>query len=55
MGRPVDEKAKGTGFGSQLLDSLPRQIDRKLMQDASKGIMILINLKKQIASGSGRI
>jgi two-component sensor histidine kinase len=51
----VDEKAKATGFGTQLVDLLTRPIDGKLMQDVSKGTMILINLKKQIASGSGRI
>lgn len=41
MGKPADEKAKGTGFGTQFVDLLTRQIDGKLMQNVSMGTMIL--------------
>ena len=54
MGKSSDEKAKGTGFGTQLVDLLTRQIDGKLMQDVSNGTMILINFKRQVA-GSGKV
>jgi two-component sensor histidine kinase len=54
VGKPVDEKAKGMGFGTQLVDLLTRQIDVKLMQDISNGTMILINFKRQVA-GSGQL
>jgi two-component sensor histidine kinase len=54
VGKSSDEKAKGTGFGTQLVDLLTRQIDGELMQDVSKGTMILINFKRQIA-GSGQV
>ena len=49
VGKPLNEKAKGTGFGTQLVDLLTRQIDGKLIQDLSKGTMILINFKRQIS------
>uniref|UniRef100_UPI0025B83DB3 sensor histidine kinase n=2 Tax=Cecembia sp. TaxID=1898110 RepID=UPI0025B83DB3 len=54
VGKSSDEKAKGTGFGTQLVDLLTRQIDGKLMQDVSNGTMILINFKRQVA-GSGKV
>lgn len=54
LGKAVDEKAKGTGFGSQLVDLLTRQIELKLMQDISKGTLILINFKRQVV-GSGQL
>ena len=54
VGKALDEKAKGTGFGTQLVDLLTRQIDGILMQDVSKGTMILINFKRQVA-GSGQV
>lgn len=54
VGKSLDAKAKGTGFGSQLVDLLTRQIDGKLSQDVSKGTMILIDFKKQRV-GSGNI
>lgn len=54
VGKPANEKAKGTGFGTQLVDLLTRQIDGKLIQDVSKGTMILINFKRQEA-GSGQV
>lgn len=46
VGKPVDVKAKGTGFGTQLVDLLTMQIEGSLTQDVSKGTMILINFKK---------
>lgn len=49
VGKPANEKAKGTGFGTQLVDLLTRQIDGNLIQDVSNGTMILINFKRQIA------
>ncbi|WP_373522183.1 histidine kinase dimerization/phosphoacceptor domain -containing protein [Aquiflexum sp.] len=55
VGKPSDEKAKGTGFGTQLVNLLTRQIDGKLMQDVSNGTMILINFKRQVAAGAGQV
>jgi two-component sensor histidine kinase len=43
VGKALDEKFKGTGFGTQLVDLLSRQFDGILIQDISKGTMILIN------------
>lgn len=54
VGKSLDTKANGTGFGSQLVDLLTRQIDGKLSQDVSNGTMILIDFKKQRV-GSGHI
>jgi two-component sensor histidine kinase len=54
VGKALDAKAKGTGFGTQLVDLLTRQIDGNLMQDVSNGTMILINFKRQVA-GSGQV
>ena len=50
VGKPLFGKAIGTGFGSQLVDLLTRQIDGKLIQDVSNGTLILINFERQIAS-----
>ena len=47
VGKSLDARAKGTGFGTQLVDLLTRQIDGKLIQDVSNGTMILIDFKKQ--------
>ncbi|WP_373497508.1 histidine kinase dimerization/phosphoacceptor domain -containing protein [Aquiflexum sp.] len=55
VGKALDEKAKGTGFGTQLVDLLTRQIDGKLMQDVSKGTMILINFKRQVTTVGGQV
>jgi two-component sensor histidine kinase len=49
VGKPLEIDAKGTGFGTQLVDLLTRQIDGKLIQDVSNGTMILINFKKQLS------
>jgi len=47
VGNLLDAKAKGTGFGTQLVDLLTRQIDGELMQKVSNGTMIIINFKRQ--------
>jgi two-component sensor histidine kinase len=47
VGKSLDTKAKGTGFGTQLVDLLTLQIDGKLIQEVSNGTMILINFKRQ--------
>jgi two-component sensor histidine kinase len=52
VGKSLDAKAKGTGFGSQLVDLLTRQIDGQLIQDVSNGTMILIDFKKQRVASS---
>ncbi|MEB2782929.1 sensor histidine kinase [Algoriphagus sp. C2-6-M1] len=49
IGKTLDTQAKGTGFGTQLVDLLTRQIDGKLIQDVRNGTMILINFRRQIA------
>jgi two-component sensor histidine kinase len=50
VGKLLDAKAKGTGFGTQLVDLLTRQIDGELMQEIGKGTVIMINFKRQVAS-----
>lgn len=55
VGKALDAKVKGTGFGTQLVDLLTRQIDGKLMQDVTNGTMILINFKSQVAAGGGQV
>jgi two-component sensor histidine kinase len=47
VGKPLDAKAKGTGFGTQLVDLLTRQIDGKLIQEVSNGTTVFIEFKKQ--------
>lgn len=50
VGKALDSIAKGTGFGTQLVDLLTRQIDGKLIQEVSNGTMIVIDFQKQIAA-----
>ena len=50
IGKPANEKAKGTGFGSQLVSLLTRQIEGKLMEYNDKGTMISIQFKRQAAA-----
>ncbi|MCH6235795.1 sensor histidine kinase [Cognataquiflexum rubidum] len=50
VGKPLIGKALGTGFGTQLVDLLTRQIDGKLIQDVSNGTLILINFERQVAA-----
>jgi two-component sensor histidine kinase len=47
VGKSLDTKAKGTGFGTQLVDLLTRQIDGEMIQEVSNGTMIIINFKRQ--------
>lgn len=50
VGKSLDAKAKGTGFGTQLVELLTRQIDGKMLQDVSNGTMILINFERQVTA-----
>ena len=50
IGKSLNTKAKGTGFGTQLVDLLTRQIDGKLEQEVSNGTMICISFKRQMAA-----
>jgi two-component sensor histidine kinase len=47
IGKVLDALAKGTGFGSQLVDLLTRQIEGKLVQEVSNGTTVFIDFKKQ--------
>jgi two-component sensor histidine kinase len=49
VGKPQNAVAKGTGFGTQLVDLLTLQIDGKLLQEVSNGTIISINFKNQRA------
>lgn len=50
IGKSQDTQAKGTGFGTQLIDLLTRQIEGNLVQEVNEGTMISINFKRQIAA-----
>lgn len=50
IGKSLNTKAKGTGFGTQLVDLLTRQIDGKLVQEVNNGTIISINFKRQMAA-----
>ncbi|MCP9764680.1 tetratricopeptide repeat-containing sensor histidine kinase [Lacihabitans soyangensis] len=50
IGKSLDTKAKGTGFGTQLVDLLTRQIGGKLTQEVQEGTIISINFKRQLAA-----
>jgi two-component sensor histidine kinase len=50
VGKILDSLPKGTGFGTQLVDLLTRQIDGKLVQDVSNGTIISINFKRQMTA-----
>jgi two-component sensor histidine kinase len=50
IGKTLNNKAKGTGFGTQLVDLLTRQIDGKLVQEIHNGTMISINFKRIMAA-----
>lgn len=45
IGKTYNAVAKGTGFGTQLVDLLTRQIDGKLLQEVKNGTTILIDFK----------
>jgi two-component sensor histidine kinase len=50
IGKTLNASPKGTGFGTQLVDLLTRQIDGKLVQEVSNGTMISINFKRLMAA-----
>lgn len=55
VGKPMDAEVKGTGFGTQLVELLTRQIDGQLIQEISNGTNILIKFKRQVAAGSAGV
>ncbi len=46
IGKPVDEKAKGTGFGTQLINLLTKQLDGKLTYEINNGTIVTLIFKK---------
>jgi two-component sensor histidine kinase len=50
IGKTLNASPKGTGFGTQLVDLLTRQIDGKLVQEVSNGTIISINFKRLMAA-----
>lgn len=50
VGKSFDSQAKGTGFGTQLVDLLTLQIDGKLEQEVNNGTVISINFKRPKAT-----
>nr|MCU0444842.1 sensor histidine kinase [Microscillaceae bacterium] len=50
IGKSTNTPSKGTGFGTQLIDLLTRQIDGKLVQEVHNGTMISINFKRPMAA-----
>ena len=50
IGKNLNTQAKGTGFGTQLVDLLTRQIGGKLTQEVFEGTIISINFKRQMAA-----
>jgi len=48
IGKPLNEKAIGTGFGTQLVDLLTHQIDGILTLNVSNGTKILIDFKRHV-------
>lgn len=50
IGKSLNLLAKGTGFGTQLVDLLTLQIDGKLEQEIHNGTTISLKFKRQIAA-----
>ena len=46
IGKPLDGKAKGTGFGTQLINLLTKQLDGQLTYDVSNGTTVSLAFKK---------
>jgi two-component sensor histidine kinase len=46
IGKPINAKAQGTGFGTQLIDLLTKQLDGQLTYDVSNGTMVSLVFKK---------
>jgi two-component system, sensor histidine kinase PdtaS len=53
IGKPVDGKAHGTGFGTQLINLLTAQLDGKLIYEVNNGTIISLAFKKPKARGLG--
>jgi two-component system, sensor histidine kinase PdtaS len=51
IGKPVDGKAHGTGFGTQLINLLTTQLDGKLMYEINHGTIVSLAFKKPKARG----
>ena len=47
IGKVPDQKAKGTGFGTQLITLLTRQLDGKLLYEINNGTTVLLYFKKK--------
>jgi two-component system, sensor histidine kinase PdtaS len=50
IGKTPNTNTKGTGFGTQLVDLLTRQIEGDLQEQNDNGTMIVINFKRQKAA-----
>jgi two-component system, sensor histidine kinase PdtaS len=50
VGKTLNALPKGTGFGTQLVDLLTRQIDGKLIQEIHNGTMVSIQFKGKMAA-----
>jgi two-component sensor histidine kinase len=46
IGKPADEKATGTGFGTQLVNLLTKQLDGKLTYEINNGTIVTLIFKK---------
>jgi two-component system, sensor histidine kinase PdtaS len=46
IGKPLDSQAKGTGFGTQLINLLTIQLDGKLTYEVDNGTTVLLAFKK---------
>jgi two-component system, sensor histidine kinase PdtaS len=46
IGKVPDQKAKGTGFGTQLISLLTRQLDGRLIYEINNGTTVLLYFKK---------
>jgi two-component system, sensor histidine kinase PdtaS len=46
IGKPVDGKAHGTGFGTQLINLLTKQLDGKLTYEVNNGTIVSLYFKK---------
>lgn len=50
MGKPVDENPKGTGFGTQLINLLSKQLGGILSYEINNGTVVTLRFKKPILS-----
>ena len=46
IGKPVENKPKGTGFGSQLIALLTKQLDGQLKYEVNHGTIVSLAFKK---------